>query len=166
MTGIFLDESGRTAPGLDGQPTTRLRGEQFVLRHPETRRLASLSFAADRDFLALARMTAMHVAGLLGMPIGRVTDLRLAVDEACSLFLAPLPHKPAPGSAHDRLTLQFDHTGEALRIRVSGPAPEQGPDQDDLGWTMLCALVGEPRWEARDGIGILTLTEPIPTARR
>jgi serine/threonine-protein kinase RsbW len=139
-----------------------------MVRRPETRRLASIAFAADKDYLSLARMTAMHVAGLLGLPIGRVTDLRLAVDEACSLFLPPPLAGPQELAEQVRgqLSLQFDQQGATLRIRVSGPAPLHGPDEDDLGWTMLCALVGEPRWEARDGVGTLTLTEPIPTGRR
>jgi serine/threonine-protein kinase RsbW len=168
MTGIFLEGKGLGAPGLERVPAARLSSETIVLRRPDTRRLASLSFAADKEFLALARMTAMHVAGLLGLPIGRVTDLRLAVDEACSLFLAPPLAAPAPPSARPRgqLTLEFDRQDATLRIRVCGPAPEHCPDEDDLGWNMLCALVGEPQWEARDGIGTLTLTEPIPTARR
>jgi hypothetical protein len=176
MAGISLDQKDVSAPVGDRAAGARPRGEPFVLR-PEVRRLASLSFVADTDFLALARMTAMHVAGLVGLPIGRVTDLRLAVDEACSLFLAD-PGGPMPAAkprvvpagnarpARGMVTLQFDRHGDMLRIRVSGPAPARRPDEDDLGWTMLCALVGEPRWETRGDVGTLTMTEPIPTARR
>lgn len=167
MTGISLDHPSPGAPGLDRAAPRRWRGEPLLLR-PDVTRLASVSFAADRDYLALARMTAMHVAGLLGLPIGRVTDLRLAVDEACSLFLTgPAAEVPdeAPRRARGSLALHFDREGETLRVRVAGPAPGRGPDEEGLGWTLLCALVGEPRWEAHDGVGTLTLTEPIPTGR-
>jgi serine/threonine-protein kinase RsbW len=174
MTGISsLGHRSLGAPGLKREPAAHRRREPepIVLRRPENRRLASLDFAAEKDFLALARMTAMHVGGLLGLPIGRVTDLRLAVDEACSLFLNPNLHTaagsaPPPDRTGGRLSLRFDRTDATLRIRVTGPAPWRRPDEDDLGWTMLCALVGEPRWEARDGVGTLTMTEPIPTGRR
>ena len=175
MNGISLDHAGFGSLGRERQPADRPRGEPVeVDPGAGPRRLAVLTFAADKDYLALARMSAMHVAGLLGLPIGRVTDLRLAVDEACSVFLAG-PSGPAapllPRGRHTAatLTLRFERTAaEQLRISVSGPAPLRRPDEDDLGWTMLCALVGSPRWEVRDGVGTLTLTEaipPIPTDR-
>ena len=169
MDGISLNQTDFGSLHRGQEPAERPRGEPVVVC-TEPRRLAVLTFAADKDYLALARMTAMHVAGLLGMPIGRVTDLRLAVDEACSIFLAG-PSGPAapllPPGRHvaATLTLRFERIAEHLRISVSGPAPLRRPDEDDLGWTMLCALVGSPRWEVRDGVGTLTLTEPIPTGR-
>jgi serine/threonine-protein kinase RsbW len=158
-----VEQTGFGSLGMERGPAERPRGEP--------RRLATMTFAADKDYLALARMTAMHVAGLLGLPIGRVTDLRLAVDEACTVFLAGPSGPAAPLLARGRrdaatLTLRFELlAGEHLRISVSGPAPLRRPDEDDLGWTMLCALVGSPRWEVRDGVGTLTLIEPIPTGR-
>jgi len=177
MSGISLDHQGLGTPGREHGSTGRLSAEPVYAR-TGPRRLALLSFAADKDHLALARMTAMHIAGLAGLPIGRVTDIRLAVDEACSLFLTGLVDTKVestdtaeptgsielaePGGA--MITLCFDRLAEYLRISVSGPAPRRIPDADDLGWTMLCALVGRPRWEVRDGIGTLTLTEPVPTA--
>jgi len=164
MSGISLDQKGFGSRGRARIPH-RGPGErppaEPIAVPAEQRRLAVLSFAADKDHLALARMTAMHVAGLAGLPIGRVTDLRLAVDEACALFLASPADPARPGT----LTLSFNRLAEYLRISVSGPAPLRPPDENGLGWTMLCALVGEPRWEVRDGIGTLTLTEPIPTGR-
>jgi serine/threonine-protein kinase RsbW len=102
-------------------------------------------------------MTAMHVAGLAGLPIGRVTDIRLAVDEACSLFLSGSAGT-APGAM---LTVRFDRLPQHLRISVSGPAPTRSPDAEDLGWLMLCALVVRPHWEVRGGIGTLTMNEPL-----
>jgi hypothetical protein len=154
MTRTPLDEQGLDSPDERGGAAEPLRA---VPVESAPRRLAVLSFAADKDHLALARMTAMHVAGLAGLPIGRVTDIRLAVDEACALFLSALH-----GARTDAmLTLRFDRLAQHLRISVSGPAPERSPDAEDLGWLMLCALVGPPHWEVRDGIGTLTMTEPL-----
>ena len=176
MSGISLEQTGFGPPGRERRPARQprtgraARGEHGD-QQPEggAQRLATVSLAADKDFLALARMTAMHVAGLAGLPIGRVTDLRLAVDEACTVFLAPPsgPHAPLLRGPHLRsvLTLRFDRLPGYLRISVSGPAPLRQPAVDDLGWTMLCALVGSPHWEVRNGVGTLTLTEPIPAGR-
>jgi serine/threonine-protein kinase RsbW len=183
MSGISLDQKGFGPFGQERRPARQPRGGRTAHgEHPvrtehtglagqpaEVQRLAVVSFAADKDFLALARMTAMHVAGLAGLPIGRVTDLRLAVDEACALFLAPPagPHAPLLRGPHGsaKLTLRFDRLPGHLRISVTGPLPPRPPDENDLGWTMLCALVGSPRWEVRDGLGTLTLTEPLPASR-
>jgi serine/threonine-protein kinase RsbW len=151
------------------------RGEQAAPR-PAPRLLAALSFAADKDYLGLARMMATHVAGLLDYPLSRVADLRLAVDEACALFLGPgvAEAGPPPGpagpaadaAARIGLSLLFESVAGTLRITVSGPVPRRRPPLDGLGWSLLCALVGEPRWEVLDRIGTLTLTEPLPVARR
>lgn len=169
MSGISVEQTGFGSLSTERGPAEGPRGEPVAPR-AEPRRLATMTFAADKDYLALARMTAMHVAGLLGLPIGRVTDLRLAVDEACSVFLAGPSGPAAPLLARGRrdaatLTLRFELLAGDLRISVSGPAPLRRPDGDDLGWTMLCALVGSPRWEVQDGVGTLTLIEPIPTGR-
>jgi serine/threonine-protein kinase RsbW len=162
-----LDEQGLGTPDRGHEPVGLPRQEPAT--DPiRPRRLALLSFAADKDHLALARMTAMHVAGLSGLPIGRVTDLRLAVDEACSLFLSGLSAFAGSTRLSDTgteigamLTLRFDRLAEHLRISVSGPAPDRGPDTEDLGWLMLCALVGRPTWQVSDGIGTLTMLEPL-----
>lgn len=122
------------------------------------RLLATLCFSAENDFLTLVRSTATHVAGLLGLPFGQANDLRLAVDEACTLFLAG-------GGANDTvgdLVLVFAEVDGDLRVTVSGPTPLARPDLDGLSWTLLCALVGEPRWEVEEDVGILTLNEAIP----
>jgi serine/threonine-protein kinase RsbW len=157
------------------------RGEQAAPR-PAPRLLATLRFAAEKEYLGLARMTAAHVAGLCDLRFSRVTDLRLAVDEACALFLGPVaavtdtpsgapsdaPSDVRAGGAPARggLSLTFEVAAGTLRITVSGPAPRRRPDLDGLGWTLLCALVGEPGWEVLDGIGTLTLTEPVPVTGR
>lgn len=159
--GLGTPEQGHEAAGPVPEE------ERLVAAGTGPRRLALLSFAADKDHLALARMTAMHIAGLAGLPIGRVTDIRLAVDEACSLFLTGLssPNGRRGGDPATEggamLTLRFDSLTEHLRISVSGPAPARNPDADDLGWLMLCALVGRPSWDVRGGVGTLTMTEPL-----
>jgi hypothetical protein len=141
----------------------RMNAEGHARREPDAfrpppRLLATLCFSAEKDFLALARSTTVHVAGLLDLPFSRANDLRLAVDEACALFLAASGAKGSVGG----LALVFTQIGGQLRITVSGPTPLRQPDVGSLGWMLLCALVGEPRWEVEEDVGTLTLYEPIP----
>ena len=143
-------------------------GDTAAAGRAHGRRLAALALPADREYLALARMSAMHVAGLLDFPVGSVIDLRLAVDEACSVFLAgPDGHGQAeqPGAAPGMLELAFETDGAQLQVTVRGAAPPHWPEPDDVGWAMLKALVGELRAEVDDGLGTLTLIGPLPRAR-
>jgi anti-sigma regulatory factor (Ser/Thr protein kinase) len=127
-------------------------------------RMAALTVAADKDYLALVRTCAMQVAALLDLPLPRVADLRLAVDEACTSFLVPAPGREfetveVPGAT---LRLCFDRYPDHLRVTVRGAAPPLWPAHDELGWEMLRAILGDVHAEVVDGIGTLTLIEPLP----
>lgn len=128
-------------------------------------RMATLTLLADQDYLALARTSAMHVAALLFLPLPRVNDLRLAVDEACTSFL-PLPgpgHADAPAPpTRETMELSYDRYPDHLHVTVRARAPQCWPERDELGWALLGSLVGEVRVEVCDGIGALTLIEPLP----
>jgi anti-sigma regulatory factor (Ser/Thr protein kinase) len=152
----------RAETGSAGQDVT---GGPFA-HEPVARRMAALSFPADKDYLALARTTAMHVAGLLGLPISRVTDLRLAVDEACTAFLTAGRAAGAAGvlretALRDTLDLRYDQYPGQLWVSVRAPVPPSWPEVDEIGWTMLQALVSEVRTEVDDGIGTLILIEEL-----
>ena len=162
MSGISLQ-----SPDLDR--LAALDTEALAVLHTEA--LAVLVIPADKHYVAVARTAAVHVAGIMGLPISRTTDLRLAVDEACGLFL----HRGAAAGAGaeagagagagatSRLTVSFTRLEETLQIKVSGPAPERQMLDDDLGWTLLRALCGvEVEWEQDDMTATLTLTEPLP----
>jgi serine/threonine-protein kinase RsbW len=119
---------------------------------------------ADRDYLALARLAAMHVAGMLDLPIGRVGDLRLAVHEACALLLSAPPKVPdgPNATAENALELSFDRCPGELRVDVRGPAPAHRPDPEDIGWLVLQALVDEVRLETADVTATVTLIASLP----
>jgi serine/threonine-protein kinase RsbW len=123
---------------------------------PEARPLlrVALSVPAGRDYLALARLTAVQVAGLLDLAMSRLFDLRLAVDEACSLLLdAPVARC---------LELRFEQQPGQLRVTVRGALPQGRLEPDDIGWTVLRALVGDVRMETAGATATLTLIEPLP----
>jgi hypothetical protein len=127
-------------------------------------RMAALTVVADKDYLALVRTSAMQVAALLDLPVPRVADLRLAVDEACTSFLVPAPGTEPAAPSAATLHLCYDRYPDHLRVTVRGAAPALWPGQDELGWEMLRAIVGDVHAEVVDGVGILTLIEPLPAA--
>lgn len=126
-------------------------------------RMAALTVVADKDYLALARITAMQVAALLQLPLPRVADLRLAVDEACTSFLVSGPGhgvEPDP-AAGETLQLCYDRYTDRLQVSVRGRAPNLWPVRDELGWELLHSVAEQVRAEVADGIGVLTFTEPL-----
>lgn len=131
--------------------------------------MVTLSMIADRDYLALARTSAMHVGALLAFPLARVSDLRLAVDEACVCFLDSAARRepdafgmwPAPES----MELSYDRYPDELHVTVRAAVGADWPAAQELGWAMLRALVGDVRVDALDGMGELTLILPLPTGQ-
>ena len=121
-------------------------------------RMVTLTLLADRDYLALARTSAMHVGALLFLPLTQVHDLRLAVDEACSSFL-----QAAGTQASETMEIRYDRYPDALHIVVRARAPQDWPEREELGWALLGSLVGEVTVDVEDGIGTLTLVEPLPS---
>ena len=129
-------------------------------------RMVSLTLQADKDYLPLARTSAMHVASLLAFPLDRVSDLRLAVDEACICFLDGAAYRDPdlPCEPTGTLELAYDRHDTTLHVILRGTVPSGWPDREDLGWAVLESLVGEVHAEVRDGTGVLTLIDPLPRA--
>src|SRR5438309_4996982 len=100
---------------------------------------------ADPDYLAVIRSASAHVATKLGCTLSEVSDLRLAVDEACGLLLRHTQRdRRTAGSADgaDDLMCRFILQGPALRAVLSLRARDvAAPQDDEFGWTILSALV-------------------------
>lgn len=152
MTGRARSWGRRTGVGA----AAPARGEDF-------QRMAVLTVVANKDYLPLVRTSAMQVAALLELPLPQVIDLRLAVDEACTSFLAqaPRPQSEPGAAARATLCLCYDRCVDRLRVTVRGPAPALWPARDELGWVLLCAVAGEVHAEVVDGVGTLTLVDPL-----
>lgn len=150
----------------------------------QVRRMAAITMPASEAYVSFARLATAHIGGALGLSVGRVADLRLAVDEACGQFLfgpAPRFEDFADADAADDglgplvdlalplepLELCFDRLPGKLRITVSGPVPAAAwPDRAGLGWLVLDALVSELRCEIppdEDGVGTLAFVELLST---
>jgi serine/threonine-protein kinase RsbW len=116
-----------------------------------------IEIPADRLYVVLARSAAVHIGAVLHLGITDVTDLRLAVDEACALFLL---HPAFPDGAAVGLACRFAAYPEELRVTVRAPVSEAfAPDTEGIGWIMLGALVDDLAWTRRHGYGTVTLTK-------
>jgi serine/threonine-protein kinase RsbW len=121
-----------------------------------------LSIPADRDQVVLVRSVAAHIGVRLGLSVAELSDLRLAVDEACGAFLL----SPEFGGRGETLDCRFEELSGTLTVAVSAPVGATlGPDEGDIGWIMLGALVDELSWHTEDGIGTVRLVKRLATGR-
>jgi serine/threonine-protein kinase RsbW len=101
---------------------------------------------ADPDYLAVIRSASAHVATKAGCTLSEVSDLRLAVDEACGLLLRNTVRDGLADGAGD-LECRFVLDGPALRVVLSLRARNAArPETDEFGWTILSALVDDIVW--------------------
>jgi serine/threonine-protein kinase RsbW len=116
-----------------------------------------LEIPADRLYVVLARSAAVHIGAVLRLGITDVTDLRLAVDEACAMFLLH-PAFPESPAAETGLSCRFEAYPDELRVSVRAPVPADfAPDTEAIGWIMLGALVDDLTWKHADGFGTVSL---------
>src|SRR5258708_38235403 len=80
-----------------------------------------ISVPADKTYVALIRSATAHLGARAGFSVVEITDLRLAVDEACGLLLSPHEHG---GLAAGGGGLECPRTeyGAGLRVGVFTPA--------------------------------------------
>lgn len=92
---------------------------------------------ADPDQVPLVRSFAADIAMRVDFDLDAIEDLRMAVDEACSLLV----RAAAPGS---RLHCAFELEPGALRVRVTVAATDATPPSaDPLAWQILTALADD-----------------------
>ena len=110
-----------------------------------------LAVPAQREFVVLVRSAAAHLGLRCGMAVMDVADFRLAVDEACSLFLADETAGGATGGA--TLICEFTESEGALAVTVSAPVRGDFATAQvgTFGWTLLQSLVDELWWSADMG---------------
>jgi serine/threonine-protein kinase RsbW len=93
-----------------------------------------LRLTAGSEYLSTVRAVAADLALQQDMTLDDVDDLRLAVDEACSM-LVPLA---APGAL---LRCRFSLAEEEIRVRCSVPSTNGGkPPTDGFPWQVLVTL--------------------------
>ncbi|HZC69136.1 MAG TPA: ATP-binding protein [Jatrophihabitans sp.] len=89
---------------------------------------------ADVVYVSTLRLTAASLAARCDLTIDEIEDLRLAVDEACSLLL---PHA-RDGSALDaRFEVEVGRLSVEASVQTTAAAE---PDRTGFAWTVLGAL--------------------------
>lgn len=115
---------------------------------------------AQGVYVATLRMCAASLAARCDLTVDDIEDLRLAVDEACSLLL---PHAGTPAVLEAAFTLRpgelrattFVHAGDGAAI-----------DRTGFAWTVLGTLVSSVDVDGSDGRLAITITKrreaPLP----
>jgi serine/threonine-protein kinase RsbW len=108
---------------------------------PTERRLdvVDLRVPADPAYLAVVRTAAAGLGTRLDLTLDEIEDLRIAVDEACSLLLAGRAH---PGRTLDAAFEVGPIGSQHLAVTISGPVA-QLPREASFSWSVLRALAGE-----------------------
>ena len=89
---------------------------------------------ADVGYVSTLRLTAASLAARCDLTIDEIEDLRLAVDEACSLLL---PHAQPGSMLEARFELAAGRLAVEATVRTSVAAE---PDRTGFAWTVLGAL--------------------------
>ncbi|HEX3788970.1 MAG TPA: anti-sigma factor [Pseudonocardiaceae bacterium] len=89
---------------------------------------------AEAEQVPLLRSFAVDIAMRMDFDLDRIEDLRMTVDEACSLLVrAALPAAS--------LYCSFTPEAKAIRVNVSVDARSaETPSSDPMGWQILTAL--------------------------
>lgn len=117
------------AHGPLGEPTAHTTGPDLV----------ELELPADPAYLGVVRTACAGLGARLDLTLDEIEDLRIAVDEACTLVL---PSGRSPHDATVRLRATFSVSEEALAVRVQGPNPLL-PGDTSYAWAVLEALAGD-----------------------
>ncbi len=101
--------------------------------------VVDLRVPADPAYLAVVRTAAAGLGTRLDLTLDEIEDLRIAVDEACSLLLAGRAH---PGRTLDAAFEVGLIGSQHLSVTISGPVDEL-PREASFSWSVLRALAGE-----------------------
>jgi serine/threonine-protein kinase RsbW len=102
----------------------------------DTMDAVDLRVPADPAYLVVVRTATAGLAARLDLTLDEIEDLRIAVDEACSLLLLGRAH---PGRT---LNASFNVGHGAITVVIGGPA-EALPENASFSWSVLRALAGE-----------------------
>ncbi|MBB5837009.1 anti-sigma regulatory factor [Kribbella italica] len=114
-----------------------------------------LSIPADSAYIAVPRSVVGNLAARNDFTVDAIDDLRIAVDEACSLLLP----QATDGVLECVFAISVSPSGPQLTVRTSAAVPAGWmPDTDSFGWTVLTALVESAGAETVDGRLTITVT--------
>ncbi|MFC3689181.1 ATP-binding protein [Aquipuribacter hungaricus] len=102
--------------------------------------VVEIELPADPAYLGVVRTACAGLGARLDLTLDEIEDLRIAVDEACTLVL-PAARSTTPSTAV-RLRATFRVSDDALAVRVQGPNPAL-PVETSYAWAVLEALAGD-----------------------
>jgi serine/threonine-protein kinase RsbW len=126
---------------------------------PTTGDVVDLEVPAAPAYISVVRTATAGLAARVDITMDRIEDLRIAVDEACTLLIRPQDHLHPDGALRCRFTLQPG----SLTVEVNGPRTDL-PPSGAVAWSVLSALVDIISWGQdepapdRDGRTWLRLT--------
>jgi serine/threonine-protein kinase RsbW len=106
---------------------------------PHRADVVELSVPPLAQYVAVVRAATAGLAARLDLTLDRIEDLRIAVDEACTLLVQAPDARDADG-APDHIICVFTHDDTALTVDVTGPYAEL-PERTGYAWAVLSALV-------------------------
>jgi serine/threonine-protein kinase RsbW len=106
---------------------------------PRRTDVVELSVPPLPQYVAVVRAATAGLAARLDLTLDRIEDLRIAVDEACTLLVQAPAEQPS-GGAPDHITCLFTLDDTALTVDVTGPHAEL-PERTGYAWAVLSALV-------------------------
>lgn len=114
---------------------------------------------AQPSYISTVRLAAAGLAARCDLTVDDIEDLRLAVDEACSLVL---PHAETDGTLDAHFTL----APASLEVRVSVAGHATDLNRSGFAWTVLAALASSVEVLAADGRIAVQLTKRREVASR
>ena len=108
---------------------------------------------ADVAYVSTLRLTAASLASRCDLTIDDIEDLRLAVDEACSLLL---PHAQQPSALEARFEIGRGELRVHATIATSAAA---SLDRSGIAWTVLDALATSVDVTAEDHRMAISVTK-------
>jgi len=126
-----------------------------------TRQSASVAMTvpAHKDYVVIIRSAVAQLGACFGYSAREITDLRLAVNEACGLLVAGRRGTGPAAAAFGSIDCRAEVRGDTLRVTVAAPAAGFGtPDTDSFGWNIMTALVDALAW-AQDGLTVRVALE-------
>ena len=107
--------------------------------------VVELEVPADPAYVAVVRTATAGLAARLDLTLDRIEDLRIAIDEACTLLIH---HHEGRNAGQIRCVYSLD--ASALTCDVTGPDVEL-PESTAYGWAVLSALVDSLESGHEDG---------------
>jgi serine/threonine-protein kinase RsbW len=137
-TGITLTRAATPACHPRREPEKGTNVEDNAPLVPEGAQVIEVRTAAIPHVVPTLRTIVADIAMRQDFDLDAVEDLRMAVDEACSLLL--------PAAADGRLTCVFSWSNGRIEVSVSvlSDSPEHA-DESGLSWQLLTALATSAR---------------------